>query len=290
MKKLKAFFYIFKNSAFKPVYYLDVLKVKFNFSLKYFLFFFFVISFLTAATMSFSVVQKGRPFLEKVKKTVPQLYPKNLNIDIKDGQVSTNVPEPFFIPIDPELFPPDISKALKTQPIQNIMVIDTSVPPSEIKKYQTFVLLTKDSVAFLGDQGEIRIQSLEEVKEFTINKDVINTAWQQVLPFFDKVIPFVIVALFLFIPPAFVIGKFFYLLFLTFLTWIIAQVYKLRSVNYGKALQINLHAITLPTIIVSVFQLLGVTPKIPFFQTIILLIFILIIFSSIKEKVKQEAK
>ena len=56
------------------------------------------------------------------------------------------------------------------------------------------------------------------------------------------------------------------------------------NLNYKKALKINLYAVTLPTIIAAAFMLFGADPKIPFFQAIILLIFNLIIFSSLKEK------
>lgn len=289
-KKIKAFFYIFKNSAFKPLYYKDVLKAKFWFSLRYFLFLFFILSFLTSTTISVFLLQKGRPFIAQVKQTVPKFYPANLEVNIKNGQVKTNVSEPYFIPLDPELFPKELGQALKNQPIQNILVIDTQVEPSEIKKYQTFILLTKESVAFMADKGEIRIQSLQDIKDMTVNQKVVKDLWQQASPVLDKVIPFLIIILFLIIPPATIVGKFIYLVFLSFLTWIMALIFKAKKVNYPKALQINLQAITLPTVITALFQVLGAVPKIPFFQTIILLIFNLIIFTSIKPVQKKKLK
>lgn len=287
MKKLKAFFYVFKNSASRPAYYQDVLKAPFSFSLKYFLFFFFILGFLTSATLSFFLVQKVQPYINKIKIEAPNFYPADLVITIKDGQTSTNVVEPFFVPLKPELFPPELEKAIKQQPVQNILVIDTSVEPTEIKKYQTFVLLTKESVAFIGDQNEIRIQSLEEVKDFTLNREIVETAWQEVVPYFGWIVPAIIVFLFLALPAIIIIGKFIYLAVFSCFSWIIARIMKLEKVNYSKALQINLQAITLPTIVISAFQFLGADPQIPFFQSIILLFFVLIIFTSIKEKAKK---
>ena len=85
-------------------------------------------------------------------------------------------------------------------------------------------------------------------------------------------------------PLGFVFGKFVSLLFTTIFSWILAQVFKLRSINYAKALQINLHAVTVPTIIMSLFEAIGVNPPIPFFQGIILMIFNGIVFASLRER------
>lgn len=287
MQKLKTFFHVFKNSLIKPIYYKDVLKAPFSFSLKYFLFFFFTLSFLNVVIFSFFLIQKVHPYIERIKTQAPQFYPAELTITIKNGQVSTNVSQPYFIPIKPELFPEELGQVIKQQPIQNILVIDTLAEPSEIKKYQTFALLTKDSIAFIANRNEIRIQSLEEIKDFTLNRQIIKEAWQQVIPYLRWIIPGVIIILFLTIPFLTIMIKFFYLVVFSLLSWILVKIMKL-GINYAKVLQINLHAITLPTVIIAIFQSLGADPRIPFFQSTILLFFILIIFTSIKEKTETK--
>jgi len=296
MKKLKTFFQTFRNSAFKPLYYKDVLKAPFSFSIKYFLFLFLVLSLLTAATLSFFLVQKVNPYLNQLKTQAPEFYPPELELTIKDGSVSINQPEPYFIPIKKEWFPEEIQKEIKMAPIDNVLVIDTQVEPSEIKKYQTFVLLTKNDLAFMGNANEIRIQSLEQADDFTLNQKVVKQGWQYVTPYFKYIVPVMIAFLLIFIPLGTILGKFVYLLAVSVLTWMLSRLFrprpkddrplddKIQTINYAKSLQINLHAITLPTVILALFQFLGVNPQIPFFQTIILLIFNGIIFASIKEK------
>jgi len=294
MSKLKTFLFVFRNSAFKPDYYYHVLKAPFSFSLKYFLFFFLTLSFLTVAAVSIFLAQKVNPYVNQLKTQMPEFYPPGLIIEIKNGEVKTNVTEPYFIPIKKEWFPEEIKKEIKIQPIDNILVIDTMVEPSEIRKYQTFVLLTKNDISFIGDRNEIRIQSLREVDDFTLNQEIIKQGWQHIIPYFKWIVPLVIGFLIIFIPLGTILGKFIYLLIASLPTWALSRLFRSRlpsaklragrTINYLKALQVNLHAITLPTIIVALFQFLGTQPKIPFFTTIILLIFNSIIFSSLKEK------
>lgn len=286
MKKLKAFAYVFKNSALRPKYYKQVLKAPFKFSLKYFLAFFFLLTFFTVITLSIFLIQKGYPFLTQVKTQAPQLYPAELEINIKDGLLTINQPEPYFIPLKADLFPEEIKKGLNNQPIQNIIVIDTQAQATDIRAYQTFALLTQTDVAFFGDQGEIRVQSLEEIKDFTLNRQLINDLWIKIIPYFSYIIPGLIALMILFLPALTILGQFIYLLLFSITAWIVARLWKNKEIDYKKALQINLHAITLPALIVILFQALGVQPQIPFFRAIILLIFNLLIFSALREKSK----
>lgn len=284
--KLNTFFSTFKNSAFKPSYYKNILKAPFSFSLKFFLFLFLALSFLTVVAASIFLVQRVNPFINQLKTQLPSFYPTELVIEIKNGEVKTNVAEPYFVSLDPEWFPQEIREALKTQPLQNIIVIDTQAQPTDIRKYQTFALLTKNDLAVIAENNEIRINSLEEIKDFTLNQEMVKTGWQAITPYFKWIIPASIVLLLIFIPIGTIMGKLIYLLIISVLSWILSLLFrpKLEAINYGKALQVNLHAITLPTIIIALFQFLGVQPQIPFFQSIILLIFNLIIFSSLREK------
>jgi hypothetical protein len=290
MKKLKAFFYSFKNSLTRPDYYFDVLKAPFSFSLKYFAFLFFFLSFITALTASFFLYTKGQPYINKLKQNLPQIYPDELNLTIKNGSVSTNVNEPYFIPLSGDVFPQELTTSIDNQPIDNIAVIDTEAQPSDISKYQTFILLTKEHVAFKGSNNEIRIQSLEEISDFTLTKEKVNAGWEKVKPYFNWIIPGFIVLSLVFIPLFTIIGKFIYLVLFTVISFIIARLFKLK-LTYAKILQLNFHAITLPTVIMALFQALGASLKIPFFQSIVLLIFNLIIITTLKEeKPKKLAK
>ncbi|HUW21867.1 MAG TPA: DUF1189 family protein, partial [Candidatus Bathyarchaeia archaeon] len=278
------FWQVFKNSAFKPTYYKDVLKARFSFSLKYFIVLFGFLSFLTCFTIAFFLWQKADPFLKQMESKLPEFYPEELEIQIKDGQVFTNVTEPYFVALNPDFFPKDIKQGLENQPLQNILVIDTLAQATDIRKYQTFALLTKTDVAFMAENNEIRVYGLEEIKDFSLNQQQVNQALGKITPYLKKIIPFLILLTFLVVPPTTILLKFSSLVFFALLALLMARLFKHRQVTYIKALQVNLHAITLPTIITAVFQFFGAFPKVPMFGTIILFIFNLIIFASLREK------
>lgn len=283
MAKIKTFLYSFRNSLLKPAYYKDILKAKFSFSFKYFLLLFTFISLVTAALISVFLVKTVQPILIKAKTEVFNIYPESLVVTIKNGNLSTNAQEPFFVPLKSEWLPKDIADNVFYPPVTNILVIDTNAQPSDINKYQTFVLITKNAVSYYAGRNEIRIQTLQDLKSLTIDRPTVDQLLNQVIPYLGWVLPIIIFCIFIFLP-LFAIGfQLVGLLLTSILTWIVAKLYKLQ-LGYKQALQINLHAVTLPLVINSLFQLFGANPAVPFFQTIILIIFNLIIFTSLKEK------
>ncbi len=290
MKKLKTFLYTFKNSLTSPNYYFDILKAPFYFSFKYFAFLFGFLSLISALALSVFLYTNGQPYIDKLKQNLPQAYPDELVLKIKDGEVSANVEEPYFIPLRSDIFPQEMVQGLENQPIHNIAVINTQAEPSTINDYQTFILLTKNHIAFQGSDKEIRVQSLEEVEDFTLTKEVVENGWQKVKPYLNWIIPLFILLSLIFLPLITVAGKLIYLLVFSLTTFIFIKLFKLKNINYSKTLQLNLHAITLPTVIMALFQVLGANLQIPFFQSIILLIFNLIIITTLKEGKKSIKK
>src|SRR3989344_4178481 len=142
MKKIKRFFTIFKRSLLDPKYYHDILKAKFSFSLKYLYTLLFFLALIHALIFSAQIavfIPLIPRFIETAKTVVQNTYPDELVITIKDGQLSTNVKEPYSIPLPKEF--PDIFD-------QNLITIDTKAQVSDYPKYQSLALVTKDSIAF----------------------------------------------------------------------------------------------------------------------------------------------
>jgi hypothetical protein len=281
-KRINTFLYVFRQSLFNPQYYTNVLKAPFFFSFKYFTALFLVLSLLTSLAASFFINQEVKPYFNRLEKQLPSFYPADLQITIENGRVNTNVQEPFFIPLDPDLFPDEFGQALKQQPVQNILVINTQAHPSDLDQYQTIALLTKDSLAIIQDKNDIRVFSLKDVQSFTVNQKIVSSAWNRILPYFRWLIPILILIIFLTVPTVTIATKFLYLALFSLIPFLISKVLKIQDLSFIKALQVNLHALTLPTVIAAGFQLLGVVPQIPLFQTIILLIYNLIILTSLK--------
>jgi len=283
-KKKNKFFNQFRQAVSKPEFYKGVVKGRLKTALKYFLKLFGLLSLMTIITI-LAVLIPAYPYLKDLKNKLPSLYPKELEIEITDGKVSTNVDEPYFIPLKPNVFPQPLEKGLNNRPIENILVIDTSSNPSEIDNFQTFAFLTKEDIAFKAENDQIRIQSLENVNDFQLNRNIIEKNWQKAVPYLKWIGIGILVFTIIAIPVFTILGRLVWVLFLSLLTLLAAKAMK-YELNYKKALKINLYAVTLPTVISAFFMLFGADVKIPFFSGIILLIFNLIIFSSLREKDK----
>jgi len=289
MKKVKTLITTFKKSLLKPDYYRDVLKAPFTFSLKYFIFLFISLSIAAALIITVFLTTVVNPYLNKLKKNFPEIWPQKLELKIKDGQLTTNVEGPYFIPLKGDIFPERISQSLNNQPIQNILVIDTQAQSEDIKKYQTLAFLTKDSLVLRSGSDEFRVQTLDKFGDTQITRKKITQAWKQITPFFKWLIPAAALFLLTILPTYLIISKLIYLIIFSALIFLGITIFskKLKNkLDYSKILQINLQAVTVPIVVTILFHLFSAPPKIPFFQGIILLIFNLLIFSALKPKRK----
>ncbi|GEM_PF-6266306 len=111
----------------------------------------------------------------KVLTLIEEVYPEELEIKIKNGQVSTDVTEPYYITIRQETL--ETLFALKksdqnTKSKVRLLSIDTKGKADEFEKYQSLALLTQTSIVYYKDSN-INIYPLREVKDLTINKEAI---------------------------------------------------------------------------------------------------------------------
>lgn len=291
MKKIRAYFYSLKKSLISPDYYQDVLKAKFSFSLKFFFFSCFLLSLVLGTIYSYNAHGLLKEFILKLED-LPQFYPENLVVEIKNGQVKTNQPEPYFIPLP-------FFKTVKEYPLPslNLLVIDTQANIEDITQYQTLALLTGNNLAFRTSKEtqEIRVYPLNRIQDFTLDQVLVKTLWQKISVYFKYLVPLATLFIFLGLFMAIPFSKFNHLLIFSLITLVFARIL-LRSnariispiiktsLAYKKSLQINLHAFILPTLVQEIFKLGGLTIPIPFFYSLILLIFNLVIISSLKEK------
>lgn len=278
MNIFKTYFYSLKKSLASPDYYPDVIKAKFSFSLKFFFFSCFLLSLVLGTTYSLTANKVLDKFILELKN-LPEFYPKGLVIEIKDGRVKTNQPEPYFIPL------PTLPVQAQRIPLNNLLVIDTQARIEDINKYQTLALLTEENIVFRQSENtqEIRAYPLNQIKEFTLNETLIKTLWQKISVYFKYLVPMAVSFIFLGLLIAIPLIKFIHLLIFSLFTLLFAKILKV-SLGYKKSLQINLHAFILPTLVQEIFNLGGRSIPIPFFYSLVLLIFNLVILASLKEK------
>ena len=102
MQKLKIWWYSFIHSLIDPKYYRDILRSKLSFSIQY-LGFFLTLSILILILGSLIPnslnVKSIFNLPDRIQTIATNAYPSELVVTIKNGELSTNVKEPYAIHI-----------------------------------------------------------------------------------------------------------------------------------------------------------------------------------------------
>lgn len=275
MSKLKAFWHIFKKSISSFSYYKEIVKTKFSFSLKYLFFLLFIVSLLSGIRFSLeigSLIPKIPNFVNEVRTSAQNFYPKELVVKVQEGLISTNVNEPYYL---------DLPNVVDN----HFITIDTKAKAEDILKYKTVILVTKDSLVTFDKESSYRVYPLNELNKdntqssFVIDKNAYDTIIAKLLPYLDF-LPALAIGLILlsiivwpFIAAIFaLLGKLIQLFFISVIVWLISKI--LRSkLEFWKIYQMSMHAITIPVILVLIFNLLGYAGP-PFIPSIILIVFL----------------
>ena len=257
-----------KNAIYGPKYYSDVVKKPFSYSFKYLL----VFALLFALVFTIVVTIKFVPVVNLLSQKAPEIvnyFPQDLTITIKDGKVSTNVQEPYFVKM-----PQDMKGNTKlnsaniaingavietdTTKIDNLVVIDTKnkFDIDTFNSYKTFALLTSDSVVYMNKNNQTTITSLSEIKDFTLNRGKVSSFVNMAKPFLVVLYPVVFVGAY--------IGGFFiillkmvYLLFGALLVWLVAKIKGLK-IGYKGSYKAGMQLMTGAIIVTSVLSVFSI--------------------------------
>jgi len=282
MKKIITFSYVFRKSLFSLSYYKDVVKSRFKFSLKYFLIFCLLTGFLSLLSISLSVIPEVNVFITRFKNNAYTLYPSDLIITVKNGQLTTNVTEPFRVPIPYALFtqnPPAISDQKQIY----LVTIDTKASPQDFTKSQSLMLITKDKYVIASDNlNGVREESLKNLGDLVIDKKFIDQKLNSIMPvlnYASLILMAILALVFLILMPVVRLMS----LFVYSLILLIPARMMGLTLNFAKIYQIGLHALTLPLILQMTLLAFGVYPAIPFFGSIVFLLYNLVILAELNK-------
>jgi len=231
-----------KKSVYSPTYYQELQTKPFSYSLSYYFKFSLLASFVLAITFSTIAFFTIQTFAQKSVPEILEKYPTELEVKIQNGKASTNVTEPYFIKTPP-------SQKNQADAKENLLVIDTKsdVGFDSFKEYNAYVLLTEKSLIIQKDNEEFSMYSLEEIGDFTINKDELFSFWNTAQKYLPWILPILLVTIFigLMFLAAF---RMIYFFFAALLVWAVASI-KNVPLGYQKSYQLTLHLSTLPTVI-----------------------------------------
>jgi hypothetical protein len=245
---------IFKTigkSIYGPDFYSTLVGQGKSLSVKYYFKFLLLLALL--ATIIFSVVNMPKAFRALTPESVDSLvalYPAELTLTTKDGTFVTNVKEPYQIPMK---YQEDAPKKEGEQ--ENFAVIDTKVDAVSLetfKKYDTFVLINKNSVVALKD-GSLQMTPVATyfAPGFELNQTSIKSFTVKVLPLVRNMVWLIPVLIYI----GFYISGLMTLVLMfvwALLVWLVLLLNR-QSKGYSYAYCITIHATTLSLILGVLF-------------------------------------
>lgn len=204
------------------------------------------------------------------------IYPNELVVTVKDGELSINQPEPYIIPM-PELFREESEDAEDQIPV-NMVVFDSNGTLDDLDKYSTLALINKTNLLVRESKG-INIYPLKDFPDGELSEEDIQEGLDALTPI-AKALPYIIYVFGLFAAMFYYFGvRLVYLAFVAFALFIIGSIRKM-GLNFSKYYQIAVHAITLPLIIELLIGAFNLPITLPaWFFTLNLLIGIFALFN-----------
>lgn len=292
MRLIKNFWGDLKGSFFNKGFYKSVPTRPFSKGMKFIVFLTLISTLVVGAVISYVGVTALKGI--SLENIAAQYYPPQLVVTIKKGIASSNVPEPFVIPVPQEMKTrsKNVHTNVNVEEYTNILVIDTRRTSSEIslgelEKYDSFAVLTKDALIARDDGA--KVIPLKGIDELVISKENVATWATKLENFLWGAIPFLIVG-------GFILGTIFsflwYLaafLLLAFIPMLISRISGVISqkLTYAQSYKVSMYAIA-PVVVVSslwtIFSMLFGFMGFPFLLS--LLFFIVVVFVGLKENKK----
>ena len=261
-------------------YYKEVYEKPLGSSFKYYFWFSVAFGILLTFLTSGLLIPPAKKFAQRFEKRASLLFPDSAIVEIKDGELTTNMNEPIRIPLPYELFF-DVPPAITDQDQVYLLTIHTKARPADFSKSQSLLVLTDTLLAIKDQDNKYQSMSLSEIGNVKIDKaqaDNYLDNLQQIL----RWLPMIII----------VFGLAFFVVFLTIYRAFIIVITSivllpiakriLPTTDLNRIVTLAFTAATLPTMLQTSMYGLGIIPPIPFFYSILLGLFMLIIFAELK--------
>lgn len=295
--KPRVFAVTFWKSLTKPSYYKDIKEAKLSFSLKYLFTLFILTSFIIGLGISvrmLRLVTESPKFLESTKGFILETYPDELKLTLKEGKITTNVKEPYFIDLAED-------KKVTITPFEHLIAIDTKADSEEIKNLNSLLLITDDDLVIWegSESASFRVFPLSDALSKIPNgvgmdKTLFTSILETFTPYATKALPKIIIAIslliFIFYPLiAGSLGFLFRLIFLLPATLVLFIVVKLlkKDLTFAKTYQMSLHGATIPAVISFVFAFPGLYPYISIASWIVFFVFMFVVISKLDKSNKS---
>jgi hypothetical protein len=192
--------------------------------------------------------------LDKLRQYVTDKVPDSGSLTLSGGQLAAVLPMPV-----------DFSSGPEERFILDTSVVGLDVPRERIG--DNGVLIGRDAIFMRSSGTEDRIHALKDLPSFSVNK-------RSLLGWLDRfILPIAVgltllVAVFTFLAES--VGYLTFILMAALFAMLLSRFWKV-SLEYSKWLAVSLHAVTLPLILASAFDLLGWN-RVPVFPVVFFMI------------------
>lgn len=242
MKKIKAFFYIFKNSLLSIPYYKDLVKENLKFSFKYFFTLTFLASVLITLYTLIPLIPEVKTLTSDAIEQILEIYPDDLIITAENATLTINQPEPYAIPL-----PEDLRSTLELD-FENLVVFDSEGTIDDLEMYNTIALVNDKNFIFREDTGGIRAEPLGQIPEGEFGEDDLRE-FVDGLSGLIAALPYLIgIVMFLSILFFYAVVNLLFVLITAVIVYVLGLILKLH-LPFAKYYMIALHTFTLSLII-----------------------------------------
>ncbi len=270
---MKQFFAHIKRSINDPEYYRDILDRPFSYSFKYYLSFVFFLAVTMTIILSTPLIPQVNRVLREFPPQFFAYYPDELELRVEKGRVSSNVTEPYYLPL-PVRFQELVDQSGDAS-IAHMAVIDTTAPITleGLRSRNALIWVGGDSIAFLESNNGMSVSAIPSDSNVHITESKIRGVFDRVAPYLHLVGPLLVVMIFLMLMLGFAVTLV-YLVFIGAPLIMLAGRMMSRTFSYGEAYRIGLHAVTLPLLLQQILRLLsgGIPIDLPFLFTAVLLL------------------
>ncbi len=256
------------NSLYSPEFYAAVVKKSFKQSIIYFLLLILILSSIKVISLLNPLLFIVPNQLQGFATDIINCYPNDLEVNIANGQIYINAPEPYFI-----------SDCKNPANSQKIAVIDTKTPFStnQFNEYNASAWVTKDSVIYKDSKYETKTYSFAQIKNYKLNKTVLNSYKNTITPYFKFVGPVLLLISFIGIYLSYDF-RLIQLLIVAALILVLGKIFK-QNISFGQSYKIGLYAITLGLVVDLIVSLTSIWTGFygfPFMVTILTLAVVLV--------------
>jgi len=268
------------KSIYNPVFYQELKNKPLSFSFKYYFFLILLVSVIFTVVVMASFVPTVVGYMNQFGADLIASYPSDLELTIKNGEVSTNKPNPVVIAFGGlDQLPTEVTEDNKKV---NLVVIDTdkAVTVENFVAADTFVLIGKNEVAMQDDEA-VKIVKIGPTTSFKITDADVNNYGAKAMSWIKIIYPIAVVGSFLY---KFIFLTFYLLILLISAVFVFLLLYLFgRRVSYGKAYQVTLHAVTLVIVldlILSISSMFGLASFDLTYWMNLVIVFVLVFFNT----------